>query len=169
MRGISCPAAATSAFLHSFPSSMRCQSAPLAHRQTAPAQSPQGVGRLPLPRGGHWHWHNCSQRTFTASASRNAKRARNGGAGASGDGQLIQLEEDGSDAWRLEPAIQSIRSGGVSTPHAPHTSRRSRPCLCATGRAAACGTVSRRRAEQRRAAHCLAAPTVTESAAAARW
>ena len=108
---MSCPAAATSAMVHSFP---HCQRALLAQRWAVPLH---GAGRQVLPSG-----RPRSCRNLTASAARNAKRGKGAGGGSGGDGQLIQVEEDGSDVWRLEPALQSIRSGGVRSriPHAPH-------------------------------------------------
>ena len=109
MRGISCHATATSAMIYSFPSSSpRCQRTLLAQRWLKQPNHPQFACRHALSGG-----TPPSCRNLTASAARNAKRAKGAGGGAGGDGQLIQLEEDGSDAWRLEPALQSIRSGGV--------------------------------------------------------
>ena len=105
MRCITCPAAATSAMIHSFPD---CQHALLAQRWQAPSAPLHSTCRQSLPSG-----RPRSCRNLTASAARNAKRGKGAGGGSGGDGQLIQVEEDGSDAWRLEPALQSIRSGGV--------------------------------------------------------
>ena len=48
-----------------------------------------------------------------ASAARGGKKGKGAGGGGGGDGQMIQIGEDGSDLWRLDPAIEAIRNGGV--------------------------------------------------------
>jgi hypothetical protein len=47
---------------------------------------------------------------------RNAKRLKYSALGQSGSGKeplVITLQPDGSDAWRIEPAVEMLRRGGV--------------------------------------------------------
>ncbi len=64
----------------------------------------------------HWRPHRTPRRCRHVTVA--AKKGRRGGGGGSTSSSglgLLQIEEDGSDVWRLSAAVDSIQSGGVST------------------------------------------------------
>lgn len=111
MRFVSYPSAATSARVHKITCSAHRQCPLLPRGATALACPPARTSSLPTCSPSLWQCRRHS--ILVASAARGGKKGKGGSGGGGGDGQMIQIDEDGSDLWRLDPAIEAIRNGGV--------------------------------------------------------